>query len=195
MTDLSKTNQREPGPAETIARFEHRKSVSPKSIELFEYADALRQVGRKNEALQHYAHLATLPIPENKRWLVTLFKGQTLFEMGRFPEAEHAFRDACSHDPSTVPRVYLAAALAEQEQFAAAIGVLADALHCEGDTDEVLLNLALNQRTLGQLAAAQKSLEQALAITPDYTHAQTVLEDVNAALSLNDDVNELQMPT
>jgi tetratricopeptide (TPR) repeat protein len=185
MSDKTKNNQdrQESGPAETIARFEHDKDTPVTSRSLFDYADALRQVGRQKEALQKYSELATMPVPESKVWLLALYKGQTLFEMGKFSEAESLFRDACFRDVSTVPRVYLAASLASQERFGEAIEVLTDALHCEGDHDEVLLNLALNQRTLGQLVAAQKNLENALSITPDYPSARAVLDDINSALS------------
>ncbi|MDD5271830.1 MAG: tetratricopeptide repeat protein [Methylovulum sp.] len=186
MTDTTDNTQPEPGPAEIIARFERQGSGPPKTIAIFKYADALRQVRRYHEALQNYELLATLPIPKGKAWLVPLFKGQTFFEMGRFAEAEQAFKDAGDDDPSTASRVYLATALRAQERFEAAIEVLTNALDCEGDRDEVLLNLALNRLSLGQWAAAQNNLEQALAITPDYPSAQTVLEDVRAALALGD---------
>jgi tetratricopeptide (TPR) repeat protein len=182
--NMSNQEHREPGPAETIVRFELGKNAFPTSRMLFDYADALRQVGRHKEALQKYAELTAETLPEDKVWLVALFKGETFLEMGKFSEAEQAFRDACHLELSTVPRVYLAASLAAQERFEEAIIVLSDALHCEGDHDEVLLNLALNQRTLGQLEAAQKNLESALTITPDYTSARVALEDISAALSI-----------
>jgi tetratricopeptide (TPR) repeat protein len=172
------------GPAEIIARSERGGIAAMSSRELFDYADALREVGRKKDALKRYEELESLPVPAGKRWLLYLFKGQTLSDMGRFAEAEQLFRSACELDSSTVPRVYLASSLAAQERFAEAAEVLKMALDCEGDRDEVLLNLALNQRTLGQLEEAKISLERALDLTPEYTDAYDVLKDIRAALAV-----------
>lgn len=179
---MSNQERPEPGPAERIVRFERSKDEIVTPRRLFDYADALRQVGRRQHALLKYAELADLPVPESKVWLVSLYMGETLYEMGRFAEAERSFRQACDRDSTTVPRVYLAGALAAQERFEEALVVLSNALSCEGDTDEVWLNLALNQRTLGDLKGAERSLIEALTISPGYPAALVALADVRTAL-------------
>lgn len=184
MTPNPDPPSKSPGPAETIARFQARSGdVAPSDRELFDYADALRRVGRGHDALKIYGTLEGKGFPDQWQSLVVLFKGQTFREMGRYAEAEGAFRTACELDGSTVPRVYLAGALAAQERFAEAAKVLEDAADLPGDPDEVLLNLALNQRTLGLLVEAQESLQQALLLTPDYPEATALLADVRAALA------------
>ena len=174
----------EPGPAETIVRFERNSEEVVTSRSLFDYADALRQVGRRQQALRMYQKLYALPVAESKVWLVSLYIGETLYEMGKFSEAEMSFREACDHDTTTVPRIYLAGSLAAQERFEEALLVLSEALSREGDRDEVWLNIALNQRTLGDLQGAERSLVEALTITPDYPAALVALVDVRNAISV-----------
>jgi tetratricopeptide (TPR) repeat protein len=176
--------RKERGPAETIATVELMDRDTLGTILLFDYADALRRVGRCKEAIDIYLELEKAEVPERRKWLVFLYKGTTLKQMGKFAESEKAYIEACKLDPSTVPRVYLAGVLAAQERFQAAIDVLEDGLDRDGDRDEVLLNMALNQRTLGKLKEAKESLESALKLTPSYPEASAVLEDVNAALSI-----------
>ncbi len=159
-----------------------RDDVGPRL--LFDYADALRRVGRCKEAIAIYQKLEKDGVPEARKWLVFLYKGTTLREMGKFAESEEAFAEACRLDDSTVPRVYLAGVLAAQERFQEAIDVLKEGLDREGDRDEVLLNIALNQRTLGRLEEAKESLKSALLLTPSYPEALAILEDVKAALAI-----------
>jgi tetratricopeptide (TPR) repeat protein len=152
---------------------------------LYDYADALRRVGRRSEALSIYELLSNKPVPESKSWLVFLFLGETLSEAGRYAEAEAAFRTAVDLKPgTTVTWVYLAGALANQEKFEDAIQVLHNGLAVPGDHDEVLLNLALNLRTLGRLEDAAERLERALKLNPDYDEAREVLEDVRKACAI-----------
>ncbi len=171
------------GPAETILRFETQfREYSLSSKKLFDYADAMRRVGRRNDAIKAYHTLDNLAVPESKRWLIALFRGQTFYDMGKYLDAEIAFREACKLEKGTVPRVYLAGSLAAQERFNDAVGILAEAMEYPGDHDEVLLNMALNQRTLGLLVEAKLSLEKALSLRPDYTEDKDVLIDIDAAL-------------
>ncbi|MCW1926650.1 tetratricopeptide repeat protein [Luteolibacter arcticus] len=173
---------KELGPTETIRMFESKSLDALSSFQSFEYADALRRVGRCKEALAIYQSLEGADVPAKHKWLIPLYKGKTLQEMGRFAESEQALIEACRLDDSTVPRVYLAGTLASQERFHEAIEVLQDGLNREGDRDEVLLNLAFSQRTLGRLKEAKESLELALTVTPSYPEALALLEDVNAAI-------------
>lgn len=177
-------DRRDCGPAVTICRFEQKGLEDITTRELFDYADALRQVGRREHALLKYRELGEFLVFNKKAWLVDLYKGQTLYDMGKFAEAETSFRDACDGNPATVPRIYLAGALAAQERFEDALEILRSALDSEGDQDEVWLNIALNQRTLGNLEDAQNSLLEALSLSPSYEAAVNALADVRAALSL-----------
>ena len=124
-TELDNKNR---GPAEIIKTFESLTPRPTKPRALFDYADALRQAGRCREALQIYGQLESASIPEAKRWLIFLYKGTTLGEIGRLAEAEQAFRESCRLDSSTVPRVYLAGTIATQERFQEAVQVLEEAL-------------------------------------------------------------------
>jgi len=173
------------GPIETIIRFEaDREAATPR--QQFDYADALREVGRTRAALRIFLELESAPIPESKRHLVSLFKGATLQQMGRFREAEEAFRQACLLDATTTSRVHLAGLFAAQERFAEAIDVLRAAVICEGNREEAYLNLALNQRALGQLDEARQSLRLALTLSPGYMAARRMLTDIQAALDLRE---------
>ena len=180
---------RRQGPCEVIARFERPGHDFPRtSRALFDYADALRMVGRRSEAMAAYEELEILSVPEDKQSLIFLFKGQALYDQGKFRAAELAFVSACALDESTTPRIFLAGALAAQERFLDAVAVLSEARERPGDPDEVYLNLALNQRALGMLSEAVLSLESALRLTPSYPEAEEQLVDVRAALEFVADV-------
>ena len=173
------------GPAQVIAEFELRRQGDTRtSRKLFDYADALREIGRFKDALNIYMTLEAASVPEAHRWKVALFKGQTFQDMGRIGDAELAFRDACKLNGSTVAPVYLAGSLSAQERFSEALQVLENARICPGDQDEVLLNIALNKRALGMLEEAKESLLNALILTPDYNDAIIILKDIDAALLL-----------
>lgn len=177
--------QQEKGPATIVAEIElliEHSHLTAK--QMFDYADALRLVGRRVRALEVYASIDKNQVPESKRWLIALYVGQTLHDSGKFGEAVVSFRLAAELNPvSTVPRVYWANSLTYQEQFREALEVLQHATTLEGDIDEVLLNIALNYRALGMLTLAREYSERALAMTPDYDDAQLVLDDVTQALA------------
>jgi len=172
------------GPVETIVNFEALCRLdSADSRSLFDYADALRLVGRRKEARQVYKLLEEAKIPVDRRWVVPLFHGQTLFDVGLFVDAEQFFRIAAKLNPdTTVPCVYLAAALASQERFEDAVNVLQEAIHLLGDRDEVLLNLGLNLRALGRLNEAADYLQQSLSLSPQCEEAIEAFDDVKRAL-------------
>lgn len=148
------------------------------------YADALHQINRFDEALEECARLKEKLINKisGVNAHVLVLEGRIWTSLRQYKLAEDAFRKALILDDSTVSYVYLAGALARQECFAEAIQVLEKALLINGDTDEVLLNIALNRRAMGQLLEAKVSLELALLLTPDYTEAKEVLNDISAAL-------------
>lgn len=186
-----KSKNREPGPAETIARYETRVERDLLTArDIFDYADALRQVGRKRDALAMYDRLNERSIPPGNRWQVSIFKGVALQDKGLFPDAERCFREACEFNSGTPPRIYLAGALAAQEKFVDAIDVLQDAVNLPGDRDEVHLNLALNQRTVGLLEEAITSARTALSISPNYDEAKELLDDLIAAKAIREGLNK-----
>ena len=176
----------EKGPTTVIVEFESGAADQTRTSRmLFDYADALRRVGRNRDA--HHVHDSIDPstVPEEKRWLVDLYRGQLYHDEGRYPQAESHFRSAITHHQSTtVPWVYLAASLVRQEKFEDAIAVLAGAVELEGDRDEVYFNMAYAYRALGKLDDARDCLRKALAITPDYPEAKETLADITAALSM-----------
>lgn len=171
-------------PSVTIMKLESTGIANADSRTIFDYADALRQVGRRRESLHFFDQLDLISMPESKRWLVCLYKGQVLMEIGRFSHAAIEFRRACELDTTTVPRVYLARALADQELFLQAIAELEEALKLEGDLDEVHLNIALNQRAIGRLDLSYRSTLRALEITDGYEPAKRLLRDLEAALGM-----------
>jgi tetratricopeptide (TPR) repeat protein len=177
-------SQEEKGPATIIAEFERRSVVQePTFWMLFDYASALRRVGRRVDAHRVYDSIDRSTVPKGKEWLLYLNHARLYSDEGRFSEAEKFFRSAVSKNPgSTVPWIYLAGSLAEQEKFEDAIAVLLSAVELDGDRDEVYLNLAYSLRTLGRLDQARDCLQRALAITPDYPEAHEELADINAAL-------------
>lgn len=178
------TKRGEMGPSETVAIFEAGSTLeTSRGRALFEYADALRQLGRCTDALKAYAALEDKGVPPKEQWRVTLFKGTTLSDMGRHAEAETAFRAAAELINDTIPVVHLASCLARQERFAEAINTLTEGLKRPGDTDEVFLHLALNQRALGLYEEAVKSVQSALQMSEDYAEAKAVLRDLQAAVS------------
>jgi tetratricopeptide (TPR) repeat protein len=88
--------------------------LSPSSRELFDYADALRQVGRFGDAIEIYNPLESIPVPKSKK-CVYLFKGDALKEMGRILEAENAFRAACKLDQTTSWDIQVVAVFAHDD--------------------------------------------------------------------------------
>ena len=179
------------GPAETIVRIESAGLDGASARDLFHYADALRMVGRQKESLQAFDLLERLGIPKGKEYLVRLFWGRTYYDMGRFEDAEVAYRMSAGLNPSTtVPWVYLASALSAQERFEEAITVLERAKELPGDPDEVLLNIGLYLRALGRLEAAAGYLRQAIELTPAYPQAVEALQDIEAALASESETSE-----
>ena len=178
--------QEEKGPATGIAEFERGATGQTRTSRmLFDYADALRRVGRNRDAHRAYDSIDLSTVPEKKRWLVDLYRGQLYHEEGRFALAESLFRSAITQNPhTTVPWVYLGASLVQQEKFEDAVAVLAGALELEGDQDEVYLNMAYGYRALGKLDDAKTCLQKALAITPDYSQAKEALADITAAVNV-----------
>ena len=174
----------EKGPTLTIAEFEKRTGTSqPTSRMLFDYADALRLVGRRRDSAAVYDSLDLTTVPQKKRWLVPLYRGVLHREAGDYAAAESSFRSSITRNPtSTVPWIHLASSLALQEKFEDAVAVLRGGEDLQGDQDELQLNLALSLRSLGRLSEAESSLRKALSITPDYPEALEELEDIVAAL-------------
>ncbi len=179
----------EKGPVQTIVEFEMLPPTQQRTSRmLFDYADALRTVGRRRDAEKVYNALDLESVPEKKRWLVHLFRGQLCQDAGRYGEAETLFRTAVSLNPlSTVPWIHLAASLAEQEKFEDAVSVLQGAEDLDGDQDELHLIIGYSLRTLGRLPEAQSHLRKALTITPDYPEALETLNDVTAAIAVLND--------
>jgi tetratricopeptide (TPR) repeat protein len=174
------------GPATVIAEFECPKiSSSPKPRQILNYADALRLVGRFNDALTVLHRLESEM--EIVNWRVYLFRGQTLRDAGRFSEAEMCFRQTLAMIPeSTIPYVFLAEVLTAQEAFSEALGVLSIGVEKEGDSDEIYLNIAINHRALGNLSEAQRNLELSLVLNPEYEEAKALLHDIMSAIVLRD---------
>jgi tetratricopeptide (TPR) repeat protein len=168
---------------ELMVRFDNLTSIGEVSSGvLFDYADALRLVGRMSDSIKVYEALEERDLPVGKRWLVLLYKGQALMDSGKLREAEAIFLKSTEMNQTTVPRIYLSLCLKRQERFSDAISILREALSMPGDTDEVLLNLALNQRALGDLKSAEQNLKRAIEISPDYEDARSVLAEVTRAL-------------
>src|SRR5688572_20778835 len=106
----------------------------------YRYAQNLLQVGRISDAEQNLTRATG--IPAEKQWLVDLTKGEIEMQRGNYQEAERHFRSASQKRPeSTVPWIYLGAALNKQERFKDACEVFERGLFAQGDTDEVYLNL------------------------------------------------------
>ena len=189
MSKNNEPNWNEQGPVYIIARLERDiNTESFTSKELFDYADALRQIGRKTKAITIYDSIDESSIPIVKQWLLPLYKGQTFLEMGKYDFAEKSFRHSVNKNPkSTVPYIYLSSALFIQEKFEDCISVLRNAIDLDGDRDEVYLNLAFAHRALGQLEDTALWLRAALSITNDYALASEGLTDVLQALDLEND--------
>lgn len=184
ITKRTKMNKPRKMPSVTIAECDKIPRFSWTSRMLFDYADALREIGRLSEALLAYDELKSYPIPEEKRWLLPLFRGQTLLEAGQHSLAEQSFREALILNPSTtVASVFLASTFTVQEKFDSAIETLRHALYLKGDIDEVLVNLGINLRAKGKLDDALKYVKEALKISPTYPEALELLEDIQSALS------------
>ena len=166
----------------------------------FYQAQALCDVGREREAIalcdSIEARLLAQPPAQasnqTKLYRIYLLRGNALKESDRYPEAAQAYVKACEYNAETPPRVFLAGALAWHERFEEAIDVLRDAVNREGDRDEVYLNMAMCQRTLGRLEEAAESALRALAITPDYPVAARVLADIEAALLVKNQPSETE---
>jgi Flp pilus assembly protein TadD len=169
-------------PSATLRTFENTPSSEVTSRMLFEYADALRLVGRKNDAAAVYSALVSDDrVPESKRWLVPLFMGQTFMEMGKWSLAESSFRIACElNSTTTSPFVFLGASLTAQEKFNDAISVLKSALDIEGDQDEVLVNLAFNMRAIACYEEAADFATRALQIDSGTREAKELLADLQS---------------
>lgn len=169
-------------PSLVIRAFEQTPTDQMTTRMLFDYADALRLIGRKTAALSIYEQLKNLnEIPEQNSWLIPLFRGQTLMEMGQWMLAEASFREAFNlHSRTTVTFVFLASALTAQEKFSDAIGILEKAIDVDGDQDEVFLNLALNLRAIGDLTKARDCVVRSLHFDSDNSDARELLADLEA---------------
>lgn len=153
------------------------------SREYFDFADALREVGRRKDALRVYEIMHEIKVPESKKWLVFLFQGQTFFEGGDFASAELCFVEADRlHSVDTVTAVYLASVFTAQEEFEKAIECLKLSLVRAGDHDEVYVNMAINYRALNQLGRAKDCLEKARDFDPSNQDVLLLSRDLDAAL-------------
>src|SRR4051812_42007312 len=82
----------------------------------YHYAQNLLRIGRLSDAEKQLIALSMHPL--EKQWLVDLALGELETSRGNLPKAEHYFREALKKNAnSTVPSVYLAGALAQQERF------------------------------------------------------------------------------
>ena len=142
----------------------------------------LIEVGRISDAEAFLNKV--LSDPKGKKWLVELALGQIRTAQFRPEEAEAHFRRARElNRASTSPAVLLADCLFKQEKFEEAKAVLLEAVHCEGDLDEVFLNLGLVMRAQGHYESAKAYLMKALEISPEYDSAKVALADVEMWLN------------
>ncbi|HTV41107.1 MAG TPA: tetratricopeptide repeat protein [Candidatus Sulfotelmatobacter sp.] len=115
-----------------------------------------------------------------KPWLIENLAGRLHRVRGRFSEAEMHFRNARKLDPdSTVPIIFLADTLIQQEKFDEALTVLTDALNLRNESlDEVYFMLGRSARAVGDYRSAHEYLFKALEIDPNYREAKQLLDDV-----------------
>ena len=150
---------------------------------IYRAAISLLEIGRLQDA---DASLRTLSQPpEGKAWLVELLLGKLRMAQFRPAEAQAHFSKARELNPSTTePAVFLGNCLYQQEKFNEAVDVLMTALRCQGDLDEVYLNLGLVKRALGEYKQARLYLKKALKLNPRYRDAKRVLSDVELCLEV-----------
>jgi Tfp pilus assembly protein PilF len=102
--------------------------------------------------------------------------------MNRFPEAEHAYKEAIRLSPKyAYPLNGLATILIRQKRTSEALPYLEKAIDLDPKFVEVYLNMAIAYHTLGELDKARTLYRTFLKISPQWMKS----ERQNAALLLN----------
>ena len=148
-------------------------------------SENLRQLERFSEAEQVIDEVKE--VPDSKRWLIFLSKGEISMDKGDLASAEFYFRECAFAKPeSTVPWVYLGRALFRLGRATEAIEALQSGLRATGDIDEVHLNLGLYARSIGDFPTAKKHLVKAAEMDSSCEKAKNALRDVSMCLELTE---------
>lgn len=161
--------------------------ASPNPFWRFLSYEVLRRLGRYSEAR---AGLLTIyPEMSGRAHSVELSIAQTLDKLHEDTDAELWFRRAIASAPlRSEMYVFFAVFLMERERFAESIAVLEQGMSAKIDppeqNEEILLNLCIARRSIGDLDGAKDAAERALNINPKSRLAATMLDDVDEALRI-----------
>ncbi len=156
--------------------------------QVFVYGDALRDIGRKKDALRVIESLKEKDFEEyadQVAYRIPMYLGTVYKDMGDLPQAVSLFREALElNSRTTVTYIYLASALHECGEYQESLEVLDRALSIKGDTDEVYLNMALNLRSMKCYQEAYEAVQKALEIDPEYKSANILRDDLSEVVEM-----------
>lgn len=168
-------------------------SVVPENgLAWFQYGDSLRSIGRLREAEQALLTARDLA-PPARRFAVEARLAMLFSKRDSPRQAERWFRIATS-DSGCPGWVWClrGSNLLRIESIRLAQDCFKTALaRGEVDREEVLLNLGLAARCVGEYDDATRCAKEALEIDPDYLPAKELLDSIKGAKQAQDDVGRL----
>lgn len=180
------------GPSAIVAEYLriYVTAVTDDALAWFQYGDSLRVIGRLREAEQALLTARDLA-PKERRFAVDARLGMVASKRHAPHQAEKWFRLATS-DSECPGWVWCLRGvnLLRMESIKLAQDCLKTALHREEvDRDEVLLNLALAARYMGEYEKAAEYAKEALVIDPNYSSAKELLASIQGAKEAQDSAN------
>jgi tetratricopeptide (TPR) repeat protein len=184
------------GPTARVAEWlsAYVESFPEDGLAWFQYGDSLRVLGRYHDAERALLRARDMA-PEARRFVVDARLGMLFSKSGARAEAEKWFRLATSDGDSAGWMWCLRGAnLLHMESIDAAKECLRTALGCKDvDREEVLLNLGLAARAVGEYDEAARLANEALDVDPSYQPARELLDSVQGAEHAREQVEAIKL--
>lgn len=161
----------------------------PSPNHLFQYAAQLRLSGDYVKAEEMLNKIDLQIIPNQHKFTVYVMYGQLYEDQGKMEEASEAYQKSIECGTTeTYPYLFLAAVLSKKSQLKKVEQILLEALHKNGNLDEVYYNLSTNYARQGNFKVAYQMMEKCLKIDPSYPRAMVFLEDFENILHLKQEI-------
>lgn len=159
--------------------------TEPTEYRKMKLADGLRLCGHFSEAQKVHNSIDKKLIPADSIAYYYTHLGRLFMDMGKFREAKKYFyRSIKLGNTTTVPHIFLANILFQEEKTSESIMILEDGLRKEGDIDEVYCNLATRFAMQNDFDKALKAINKCIRLDPDFPNALNIKKDILTCLRL-----------